>query len=150
MYEVYKKIALQRDEEEALSAIGWMSMGKIVELTQELALSAGVLSMEHKLPMADSVILATVRAHDATLWTQDEHFKDLEGVRYIEKKSEEKKSENENGSVRKRVGGSWISRGPRSSVSSKPQASSTRGTRHSASMTRRTSTKAPCGRPPSR
>ncbi len=86
MYEVYKKIVLQRDEEEALSAIGWMSTGKIIELTQELALSAAVLSMEYKLPMADSMILATARAYDATLWTQDEHFKDLEGVRYIEKK----------------------------------------------------------------
>jgi predicted nucleic acid-binding protein len=86
MYEVYKKIAMQRDEEEALSAIGWMSTGKIIELTQELALSAAVLSMEHKIPMADSMILATARAHEATLWTQDEHFKDLEGVRYIEKK----------------------------------------------------------------
>jgi toxin FitB len=85
MYEVYKKIVLQRDEEEALSAIGWMSTGKIIELTQELALFAAVLSMEHKLPMADSMILATARAHDATLWTQDEHFKDLESVRYIEK-----------------------------------------------------------------
>ena len=86
LYEVYKKIVLQRDEEEALSAIGWMSTGKIIELTQELALSAAVLSMEHKLPMADSMILATARAHDATLWTQDEHFKGLESVRYIEKK----------------------------------------------------------------
>ena len=86
LYEVYKRIAMQRDEEEALSAIGWMSTGKIVDLTQELALVAGVLSLEHKLPMADSMILATARAHDATLWTQDEDFKDLEGVRYIEKK----------------------------------------------------------------
>lgn len=85
MYEVYKNIVLQRDEEEALSAIGWMSTGKIIELTQELALSAAELSMLYKLPMADSVILATARAHDAILWTQDEHFKDLEDVRYIEK-----------------------------------------------------------------
>jgi predicted nucleic acid-binding protein len=31
--------------------------------------------------MADSVILATARAHDATLWTQDEDFATIEGVR---------------------------------------------------------------------
>jgi hypothetical protein len=31
-------------------------------------------------------LLATARAHDATLWTQDAHFKDVEGVKYIEKK----------------------------------------------------------------
>lgn len=86
MYEVYKKIVLQRDEEEALSAIGWMSTGQIVDLDQELALAAAVLSLEHKLPMADSIILATARANDAILWTQDVHFKDLDRVKYIEKK----------------------------------------------------------------
>jgi predicted nucleic acid-binding protein len=36
--------------------------------------------------MADSIILATARAHNATLWTQDEHFKDLPDVKYVEKK----------------------------------------------------------------
>jgi len=36
--------------------------------------------------MADSIILSTARGYNATLWTQDEHFKNLEGVRYIEKK----------------------------------------------------------------
>jgi len=36
--------------------------------------------------MADSVILATAQLHNATLWTQDEHFKALEGVKYIAKK----------------------------------------------------------------
>ena len=48
--------------------------------------SAAKLSAELKLPMADSLILATARANNATLWTQDEHFKDLDGVKYIEKK----------------------------------------------------------------
>ena len=86
LYEVYKKIVLQRDEEEALSAIGWMAAGKIVDLTQEIALAAAVLSLEQKLPMADSVILATAQLYNATLWTQDEHFKEIEGVRYIAKK----------------------------------------------------------------
>ncbi len=86
LYEVYKKIVLQRDEEEALSAIGWMASGKIVDLTQEIALAAAVLSLEQKLPMADSVILATAQLYNATLWTQDEHFKEIEGVKYIAKK----------------------------------------------------------------
>jgi predicted nucleic acid-binding protein len=86
MYEVYKKIVLQRDEEEALAAIGWMSTGQIVNLDQELALAAAGLSLEHKLPLADSIIYATARAQDATLWTQDEHFKDLKDVKFIKKK----------------------------------------------------------------
>ena len=35
--------------------------------------------------MADSLILATARAHEAILWTQDEHFKGQTGVQYISK-----------------------------------------------------------------
>jgi predicted nucleic acid-binding protein len=34
----------------------------------------------------DSIILATAGDHDAILWTQDAHFKDIEGVNYVEKK----------------------------------------------------------------
>jgi predicted nucleic acid-binding protein len=85
IYEVYKRILLQRDEEEALSAVGWMSVGRVADLTQEIALIAADLSMAHQLPMADSIILATARANNATLWTQDAHFKDLPDVRYVEK-----------------------------------------------------------------
>jgi len=36
--------------------------------------------------MADSVILANARAYDAALWTQDEYFKDVEGVQFVAKK----------------------------------------------------------------
>jgi predicted nucleic acid-binding protein len=86
MYEVYKRIVLQRDEDEALSAIGWMTLGMVADMTQDIALAAADLSMEYKLPMADSIILATARANNATLWTQDEHFKDLPDVQYVEKK----------------------------------------------------------------
>jgi toxin FitB len=86
IYEVFKRIALQRDEEEALKAIGWMTLGHVVELDQETALMAATLSIDHRLPMADSMILATARLLDATLWTEDEHFVGLEGVQYIEKK----------------------------------------------------------------
>ena len=87
MYEVFKRIVVQRGEEEALSAIGWMALGKVVDLTQEVALAAAALSLEHRLPMADSIILATARAHQATLWTQDEHFQGLPGVQYVQRKT---------------------------------------------------------------
>jgi predicted nucleic acid-binding protein len=55
-------------------------------LDDNLALVAAELSYELKLPLADSIILATARAHGATLWTQDAHFKEIAGVHYIEKK----------------------------------------------------------------
>lgn len=86
LYEVYKRVVEQRGEEDALAAIAWMSAGLIVDLTKEIALNAALLSRAHKLAMADSVILATARAYDAELWTQDVHFANIEGVRYIEKK----------------------------------------------------------------
>jgi predicted nucleic acid-binding protein len=37
--------------------------------------------------LADSIILATARANEAILWTQDEHFKGLEDVKYVAKKA---------------------------------------------------------------
>ena len=60
-----------------------MYSGQIIDLDAPLAMSAAKISAEMKLPMADSLIFATARAMNATLWTQDEHFKGLEGVQYI-------------------------------------------------------------------
>ena len=86
LYEVFKKLLQQSGLNEAQIHVSDMKQGKIVEIDESLALSAAKLSAELKLPMADSLILATARANNATLWTQDEHFKDLDGVKYIEKK----------------------------------------------------------------
>ena len=86
IYEVFKKILLQRGVSAAQTHISDMKLGKIIEIDESLALSAAKISFDMKLPMADSLILATARANDTTLWTQDEHFKDLDGVKYIEKK----------------------------------------------------------------
>ncbi len=86
MFEVFKRLSLQRGKEAALQAMGMLYRGKLAALTDEIALQAALLSLEHKLPLADSVILATARTRQATLWTQDEHFKDLLGVEYIDKK----------------------------------------------------------------
>lgn len=86
LYEVFKRLLLGIAEDEALTTIGNMFLGTVVELDRYTALNAARLSVEHKLAMADSVILATARANDAILWTQDEHFKDLDGVKYVEKK----------------------------------------------------------------
>mgnify|MGYP001567256979 CR=1 FL=1 len=86
IYEVFKRILQQRDENAALEAVAVMSQGRVVALDASLALSAAKISSEMKLPMADSIILATARAYDAKLWTQDADL-NLEGVQYVEKKS---------------------------------------------------------------
>lgn len=86
IYEVFKRILQQRDEDQALQAVAVMQQGTVVDLTTAIALSAAKISTAHKLPLADSVILSTVRACEATLWTQDADFKDISGVRYIAKR----------------------------------------------------------------
>lgn len=86
LYEVFKRVLLEFGEDEALATIGQMSLGKVVDLDRNIAIHAAKISLEFKLAMADSIILATARANNATLWTQDEHFKGLQDVKYIEKK----------------------------------------------------------------
>jgi len=87
LYEVFKRLALDLGEENALQAVGIMSYGKALELDRKIALDAARISLELKLAMADSIILASALEYDATLWTQDAHFKGMDGVKYIEKKS---------------------------------------------------------------
>jgi len=86
IYEVFKKLLLDLGEEAALQAIGVMSHGREIELDRKTAIEAAQISVAYKLSMADSIILATARAFNATLWTQDEHFRDIEGVKYVEKR----------------------------------------------------------------
>lgn len=86
LFEVFKRVLIEKNRNDALEAVAIMKDGHVVDLDDSLALVAAELSYELKLPMADSIILATARANDATLWTQDTHFKGMEGVKYIEKK----------------------------------------------------------------
>jgi predicted nucleic acid-binding protein len=86
IYEVFKRILQQSGVIEAQQHIGDMKLGQIIELNESLALSAAKLSVDLKLPMADSLILATARSNHAIFWTQDEHFRDLDGVKYVKKK----------------------------------------------------------------
>ena len=82
IYEVFKRVLQQRDESDALRAAAVMQQGSVVSLDVQLALFAARVSLDTRLPMADSVILATTRLHQATLWTQDADFEGLPGVRY--------------------------------------------------------------------
>jgi len=82
LYEVFKKVNLVADEARALQAVAQMKQGTVVDVTEDVALSAALISLKHKLPMADSLIYATARAHRATLWTQDDHFANLPNVKF--------------------------------------------------------------------
>ncbi len=85
IYEVFKRIVQQRGEGAALQGVAIMEQGRVIELDTTLALSAAQISIDLKLPMADSLILATARSYNAILWTQDEDFKGINGVEYKEK-----------------------------------------------------------------
>ena len=84
--EVFKRVLQQRGENDALQAVALMQEGRIVDLDANLAVNAAKLSAEFRLPMADSVILATARAHKAIVWTQDADFEKLPDVRYRAKR----------------------------------------------------------------
>jgi predicted nucleic acid-binding protein len=85
LFEVFKRVLQQRSENDALQAVAIMQQGQVVAVDETLALAAAKLSFDLKLPMADSLILATARAHAATLWTQDDDFEGIPGVQYIAK-----------------------------------------------------------------
>ncbi|MBZ5515382.1 MAG: type II toxin-antitoxin system VapC family toxin [Acidobacteriia bacterium] len=86
LLEVFKRVFQQRGEGDALKAIALMQQGRVVSLDGSLALSAAKMSLDLKLPLADSVVLATARAHGAAIWTMDADFKGLSGVKYTAKK----------------------------------------------------------------
>lgn len=81
--EVFKRVLQQRDYGAALQAVAVMRQGRVVDLTEALAVASARVSVERGLPMADSIMLATAQAWAATLWTQDADFKDVPGVRYV-------------------------------------------------------------------
>ena len=82
LYEVFKRVMEQRGEDAAIEAVALMRQGQVVEIDEPIALDAARLSHTLKMPMADSMILATAHAHQATIWTQDAHFAQIKGVRF--------------------------------------------------------------------
>jgi len=83
LYEVFKRVLQQRDESQALRVVAMMQQGRVADLTAAIALSAAKVSADARLPLADSIMLATARAYEALLWTQDADFEKFEGVRYV-------------------------------------------------------------------
>lgn len=86
LYEVFKRVLQQRNEDAALRAVAVMGHGHLIDVDESIALHAATLSARHRLPMADSLILATARAMDAVLWTRNSDFEGIEGVRYHAKR----------------------------------------------------------------
>jgi len=85
LYEVFKRVLQQRGEDQALEAVAVMMQGQVVDLNSAIAISAAKISHENKIPMADSIMLATARNHEAVLWTQDVDFASFSDVKYVTK-----------------------------------------------------------------
>jgi toxin FitB len=83
IYEVFKVVLRESTENEALQAVAAMKKGKVIDLSASIAMNASKLSLKHNLPMADSIILATARAYECIIWTQDSDFQNIEGVKYF-------------------------------------------------------------------
>ena len=86
MYEVFKKAFKDMGKDKALKALGHMQRGKVVGVHTNTALTAAHFSLEHRLGMADALILAIAKQAGATLWTQDTDFKGIDGVKYFKKR----------------------------------------------------------------
>jgi len=90
IYEVYRKIKSMRGEQKALEAYAQLSRTKIVELTSLISLKAADISITLNLGMADSIIVATAKACNTDIVTSDEHLKNIERVKFINKRSDTK------------------------------------------------------------
>ncbi|MEO7997760.1 MAG: type II toxin-antitoxin system VapC family toxin [Gemmatimonadaceae bacterium] len=85
LLEVTRRVMQQRDEDAALQIAAMLHQGQLVPLDSAIAVSAAHFGVLHKLPLADSIIFATAKQFDATIWTFDADFKDLPGVKYFSK-----------------------------------------------------------------
>ena len=86
IYEVFKVVLRESSENEALQAVAAMQKGTVADLTPKLAIAASKLSLQRRLPMADSIVLATSQVFSAKIWTQDSDFKNISGAKYFPKK----------------------------------------------------------------
>lgn len=84
-YELYKWVCREKDTTTALEIVGITETGVIVPLDTHLALTAADLAKEYGLAMADAIIYATSRHHQALLITANKHFEGLPHVKFFEK-----------------------------------------------------------------
>jgi toxin FitB len=86
LLEVTRRVMQQRGEDEALQVAALLHQGEVIPLDAGIAVSAAQLGIAHKLPLADSIIYATAKQYEATVWTMDADFAGLPKVRYIQKR----------------------------------------------------------------
>ena len=86
LVEVIRYITRAASRDEAQQVAAHMQRATVIVLDEDLASLAARLGLKHNLPLADSIVYATAQAHHAILYTQDEDFGKLPGVRYVQRK----------------------------------------------------------------
>ena len=87
IYEIYKKVLTERDENIAIQIVALMQQANVIEVNSSIAIQSAKFSSEFKIPMADSIIYTTARMNNAIVWTQDADFMGLNGVKYFKVKN---------------------------------------------------------------
>jgi predicted nucleic acid-binding protein len=85
IYEVFKVVLRETSENEALQVVAAMQKGTIIDITTSIAMNASRLSLQYRLPMADSIILSTAQSYECLIWTQDSDFENLPDVKFVPK-----------------------------------------------------------------
>lgn len=85
IYELIKKLLLEKDQDYALNIARQMMQGTVINLDGDLAIYSAMIGKNYHLPLADSIIYATALKYRCTLWTTDQHFEELPNVRYFPK-----------------------------------------------------------------
>ena len=84
IYEVFKVVLREAGENEALQSVAAMQKGQVKDVSISISMKAAKISLQHNLPMADSIIFATATVYKCFLWTQDSHFENLPGVHFFQ------------------------------------------------------------------
>jgi predicted nucleic acid-binding protein len=84
-HEIYKWCLREMSEEQAESVVAGTRLGRVIPLTEPIALHAAQLAWTHHLATADAIVYATADLSNARLITIDRHFKGLSGVDYTPK-----------------------------------------------------------------
>ena len=85
MYEVHRVLSRKLPVELRDMCLEVMRRAPVIELNDERAIAASQLSLKHGLAMADAAMYAIALEHKAVLWTQDEDYQGLKGVKYFPK-----------------------------------------------------------------
>lgn len=85
LYEVYKILKREVDEEKALLAVGYMKNSPVIPLDEILALSAADIALQESLAMADAIIVATSRLYNCTIISSDSDLKNQPNVNFVQK-----------------------------------------------------------------